>query len=279
MVENNTALEDDDSFEQSTNIAYHVTIQEFATGTDALDASGVRIRPKLTAYSSFPSDKKPEISMQIVRTKPVVLDKEQLAKQYLSKLKPMLYGLDADSVDTLSAMYDKLSSEQKTKQLDQFFLDVQALQPSGNRVLDQYEIHRERISAFLAQHAVLNQKEAYNLLAGKKDKSVSRHMNKLIEEKQVFSLTLKGRGASTTGFPAFQFDANKGKVKPIVVKLLQILGEDYVNWDFAFWLEAYSHDLECSFLDAIDKEELHAPLLMLARSEVTDHEAKFYAAT
>lgn len=179
--------------------------------------------------------------------------------------------LENPSIDTrylidIAKNIESSAESKRAETLKQFFIDVQSLTPSENRKQDQYQIYNKEINAFIANHKLLTQKEAYALLSDPKDKSASRYFKKLINEHQIFHVTHKSKGTDIA-YPAFQFDEKTGNPKPIMQKIITTLNDTYQNWDLAFWLNSYDHDLEGSVIEAMDNIKNHNKIITLASNE------------
>jgi hypothetical protein len=62
---------------------------------------------------------------------------------------------------------------------------------------------------------------------------------RLQQERRIFTVTHRG----TTYVPSFQFD-EKGKPRPAVARVIQILGRDTSDWGLALWFTAASGYLD-----------------------------------
>lgn len=203
---------------------------------------------------------KSNIWTKTTQTVPLDKVKQGLCSHFLS--------MNASELQLMSRVLVEYENELTSKHLKQFYLDVQSLTPNEYRQRDQYQVYNIMITEYLKQYDVLKQKDVFSLLKVKPDSSPSRAMKSLISDNKMFCVTYKTQGAQV-GYPAFQFDVSRGKIKPIIARVLDKLAGKYSDWDLAFWFNTYDDDLECTPIQAIDKPNLRSMLVEIADNEQT----------
>ena len=153
----------------------------------------------------------------------------------------------------------------RTQQYIQFFTEVLKLNKLTNAPTEQHRIYYNQINLFLSHHALLSAAQVIDLLSTPTKPFTEQDLKNLVDTNKAFFVTAPNF-AGYEGYPAFQFDIYKRRVKPILEPIIGQVSKYYFDWDIVLWLGSYFGDLNSSAIEAIDNPKQHSLLIQLARN-------------
>lgn len=141
---------------------------------------------------------------------------------------------------------------------ERFFTEVFHLEDPSGAPTKQHEIYFNEIQKFIKKNSIFTPSQVIKCLS-KNNKLTHIDLNRMEKELKIFSVTYLSGGANI-GYPAFQFDLQAGITKPVISSILKPLNGMYKNWDLAFWLNSYFHDLGGSIIEVLDSASLKSLL-------------------
>ena len=135
-----------------------------------------------------------------------------------------------------------------TCKYERFFVEILRLKSVNEAPTKQHEIYFNEINKFKKHLLILTPQQVIGYLS--LDKQYTQSDLELMEEDKILFSVTQTSEKSNRGYPAFQFDA--GGVRPVIARILKILGGDYKNWDLAFWFNSFNYDLDMSLIEALD---------------------------
>ena len=137
---------------------------------------------------------------------------------------------------------------------ENFITEVSHLKNPTDAPTKQHEIYFNEIQKFIKKNPIFTPSEVIGCLSNN-NKLTHFDLNRMEIELKLFSVTYLS-GESNIGYPAFQFYLQSGITKPVISSILKPLNGMYKDWDLAFWLNSYFHDLNGSIIEALDSASI-----------------------
>lgn len=137
---------------------------------------------------------------------------------------------------------------------ENFFTEVPHLENPTEAPTKQHEIYFNESQMYIKKKPIFTPSEVIGCLSNNY-KLTHFDLNRMEIELKLFSVTYLSE-KSNIGYPAFQFDLQAGITKPVISSILKPLNGMYKNWDLAFWLNSYFHDLNGSIIEVLDSASL-----------------------